>query len=237
MYIPSLESILHEYRGNFSRIMPFDLHGKRLCYIDLSSANTALTPDIISDTHRFSAYISAYTHSRRSDLAIGKYGEDRGIYKKSSHFTPKGEEPRTVHLGVDLWVEEGTSVHAPLSGVIHSFADNNAYGDYGPALILEHEIKGVVFYTLYGHLSRRSLSGKRAGQPVSAGDSFAFLGSPEENGQWPPHLHFQVIRDLGQWKGDFPGVAKYSEKDRWLERCPDPSPILGIPAREITHAP
>ena len=49
-----------------------------------------------------------------------------------------------------------------------------------------------------------------------------------ENGGWPAHLHFQIIGDLMGFIGDFPGVAKQSEIEEWLERCPDPNLILGM---------
>ncbi len=237
MHTPPLEAILHKFKGKFASVMPFSLRRKRLCYIDLSSDNKALTLDIVSSTRHFSAYISAYTHSRRAELAIGKYAEDRSIYRKSTHFTPTGEEPRTVHLGVDIWVEMGTPVHTPLEGKVHSFADNDIYGDYGPTIILEHQLNGVVFHTLYGHLSKESLTGKRVGMPLSSGEQFASLGAATENGQWPSHLHFQIISQIGSWAGDFPGVAKLSEKQQWLERSPDPSLILGIPTREAQRVP
>ncbi|WP_238593699.1 hypothetical protein, partial [Endozoicomonas atrinae] len=52
----------------------------------------------------------------------------------------------------------------------------------------------------------------------------------EVNGHWPPHLHFQVISDLLDQKGDFIGVAPKSERDYYLSICPDPNLILGIPS-------
>jgi hypothetical protein len=52
-----------------------------------------------------------------------------------------------------------------------------------------------------------------------------------ENGQWPPHLHFQIVVDMeipiaiGR-KGDYPGVCKLSEKEKYLNNCPNPDLIL-----------
>ena len=51
---------------------------------------------------------------------------------------------------------------------------------------------------------------------------------PLENGHWPPHLHFQLIRELGDWSGDYPGVCKYSEKEKYLANSPDPDLMLGM---------
>jgi len=59
-----------------------------------------------------------------------------------------------------LFAPAGTPVFAPLGGVVHAFADNSAPLDYGPVIILRHDVNGVTFYTLYGHLSRASLQGR-----------------------------------------------------------------------------
>jgi hypothetical protein len=52
------------------------------------------------------------------------------------------------------------------------------------------------------------------------------LGTFEENGGWPPHLHFQIIRDMEGFLGDYPGVAKKSELDHYQNNCPDPMIIF-----------
>jgi murein DD-endopeptidase MepM/ murein hydrolase activator NlpD len=161
------------------------------------------------------------------------YGEDRsGVYSQEL-FARSGEEPRTVHLGLDVFAPVGAEVLAPLPGRVHSFADNDRPGDYGPCIILEHDMQpGVVFHTLYGHLSRASLEGLSEGQAIEQGARIGRLGARTENGGWAPHLHFQVILDIGDRRGDYPGVCKRSEQDRWLAICPDPAPFLGIATPE-----
>jgi murein DD-endopeptidase MepM/ murein hydrolase activator NlpD len=144
---------------------------------------------------------------------------------------PPGEPegaPRRLHLGVDIWGPAGTPVHAPLEGTVHSFAFNDAYGDYGATLILQHKLDGVIFHTLYGHLSLHSIEDKREGADIAKGDWIAAFGEPAENGQWPPHLHFQVIQNMRGMKGDFPGVCRYSEREGYLANGPDPDLILGM---------
>jgi murein DD-endopeptidase MepM/ murein hydrolase activator NlpD len=158
----------------------------------------------------------------------GGYGEDRSIYTQDL-FAPKGEEPRTVHLGLDIFAAAGAEVFAPAAGRIHSVRDNANPGDYGPTLILEHTTNGGAFHTLYGHLSRASIEGLAVGRAFAAGERIAKLGRREENGGWPPHLHFQIILDIGDAFGDYPGVCRRSEQDRWLALCPDPRPLLGLP--------
>ena len=56
----------------------------------------------------------------------------------------------------------------------------------------------------------------------------ATIGNKNENGQWPSHLHFQVITDMLHHKGDFPGVASVSEQKYYLTLCLDPNLILRI---------
>ena len=160
-------------------------------------------------------------------LRAGGYGEDRAIYTQSL-FAPAGEEPRTVHLGLDIFAAAGADVSSPIAGRVHSTRDNVNPGDYGPTLILEHDAGGNAFHTLYGHLSRASLVGLSPGRAFAAGERIAKLGRREENGGWPPHLHVQIILDIGNHQGDYPGVCRRSAQDRWLAVCPDPRPLLGL---------
>jgi murein DD-endopeptidase MepM/ murein hydrolase activator NlpD len=140
----------------------------------------------------------------------------------------KSEEPRRLHLGTDIWGKPYTKVMAPLDGIVHSFAFNNAYGDYGATIILTHNLDGQIFHTLYGHLSLNSLKNLQGGERISRGDVFCEFGIPFENGQWPPHLHFQIIEDMQGLKGDYPGVCRFSEREKYLANCPDADLILGM---------
>lgn len=161
-------------------------------------------------------------------IRAGGYGEDRGVYSQVL-FAPEGVEPRTVHLGFDIFALAGADVYAPLNARVHSFKINEAEGDYGPTIILEHSpAPGLTFHTLYGHLSRNSLKGLKPGAAYMAGERIGELGTRRENGGLAPHLHFQVILDIGDWRGDYPGVCKHSERKHWLSICPDPRPLLGL---------
>jgi hypothetical protein len=63
---------------------------------------------------------------------------------------------------------------------------------------------------------------------VARGDPFARIGEFEVNGQWPPHLHFQIVTDALDREGEYPGVAAPSERSVWLSLSPDPNLILGL---------
>ncbi|HEX3385355.1 MAG TPA: peptidoglycan DD-metalloendopeptidase family protein, partial [Mucilaginibacter sp.] len=159
---------------------------------------------------------------------VGGYMEHRTIYSRSEHFSTT-DEPRRLHLGIDIWAEAGTPVYAPITGTIHSFADNDNHGDYGPTIILQHDLDGLELYSLYGHLSRKDLYGLKAGNFIEKGQRIGSFGSQEENGHWPPHLHFQLMFDMEGTQGDYSGVAKFSEKERWMANIPDPNVILRFP--------
>src|SRR5260370_13447735 len=132
---------------------------------------------------------------------------------------------------MDLFVEPGSSLSAPLDGAVHLVANNSAPVDYGPVVILRHETSdGEEFFTLYGHLSKDSLVSLEVGQRIARGQQFARVGSTQENGGWTPHVHFQVILDLLELGADSPGVACVSQRGVWTSLSPDANLLLGIPA-------
>lgn len=98
---------------------------------------------------------------------------------------------------------------------------------------------GLTFYTLYGHLSEESLADLYPGKIVTKGEQIGTIGDYPINGDWPPHLHFQVITDLLGDCGGFNGVAAPSQRAVWLSLCPDPNLILQMPATAspATHKP
>lgn len=202
--------------------------------LDLSVGSPLVSGDPADNSaERLGARISRRMEEAGGAVGVGRYDEARLIYT-AGMFGEAGEERRTIHLGMDLFSPTGTSICAPLDGVVHALADNRSAQDYGPVVILAHqlpqELGGEKFFTLYGHLSWASLAGLEVGQPIAAGTPFAALGSADENGGWPPHLHFQIITDLLELGTDFPGVGTASRRDVWKCLCPDPNLILGIPA-------
>ncbi len=108
--------------------------------------------------------------------------------------------------------------------------NNSTAGDYGPTIILEHELGSTRFWTMYGHLSLGSIQNLRVGQKLEADERVAHIGEYPTNGGYPPHVHFQLIADIMDKQGDYPGVAKPSERELWTARCPDPNLILRIAA-------
>ncbi len=64
------------------------------------------------------------------------------------------------------------------------------------------------------------------GKPLIKGAHFCDFGIPMENGHWP--LHLQLMTRMNGREGDYPGVAKLSEKAEWLKKIPDANLILGF---------
>jgi peptidoglycan LD-endopeptidase LytH len=221
---------LKKHQSSFHPVVPFDVRNDRLLLLDFTSGNKELTNEIVTDTQKFTNWVNDKLKNAHTKYGIGGYAENRTVYRVSKVFDGNNpdDEPRRLHLGTDIWGKPNTAVICPLDGIVHSFAFNNRYGDYGATIILSHNLEGLSFYTLYGHLSLSSIGNAREGERIERGDTFAGVGIPSENGQWPPHLHFQLIIDIGNWKGDYPGVCKFSEKEKWLDNCPDPDLILQL---------
>ena len=227
MATTSLEQVLKMHAGEFAPVVPV-AKGDPIIQMDFTENNKELTDDIVGDEDSFVHYMYTKLQNEGVKYAIGGYDEHRTIYRRSSLFDGDGDEARRLHLGIDIWGRPHTRVMAPWDGIVHSLGNNNNFGDYGATVILSHQIDGVVFHTLYGHLSLSSLQDLQPGQRVMKGDVFAEFGMPNENGHWPPHLHFQIISDLEGMEGNYPGVCKYSEKEKYLQNCPDPDLILGL---------
>lgn len=213
------------HHAEISPIVQFNKLSDTLFPFNLTATNTQLDPSIFEDTERFSQWIQQTLLKENCRYGVGGYGEHRTIYSRSGLFD-KDEEPRRLHLGVDIWGPEGTSVFAPLAGKIHSSRFNDNFGDYGATIVMEHEAEGLIFHTLYGHLNLASIGNLEKGASVKSGEKIAEFGKISENGHWPPHLHFQLILDMQGMEGDYPGVCRFSEKEAYLNNCPDPEILL-----------
>ncbi|AKQ44904.1 peptidase M23 [Rufibacter radiotolerans] len=221
-----LISALIEHQAFFAPLLDQDLNGPLVTRLDFTAANPALLHADLRDTAAFEQLVQHMLEAKNATVGVGGYFENRVIYRRSEHFDNTAES-RSLHLGVDIWAPAGIPIYSPLAGKVHSFQDNANFGDYGPTIILQHELEGLEFFTLYGHLSRISLDGLFAGKQVAAGEQIATMGPYPENGDWPPHLHFQVMTDLLGKSGDFPGVCAPSEEGFYRKICLDPNLLLG----------
>lgn len=211
-------------QGNFASVVDFT--NQKTTFIDLSVGSLDLGNNSnFEDIQKFERTINRFLEDKEAQIAWGGYGEVRPIYTTDAYQTEgnNGAQWRTVHLGMDFWTTAETPVFAPLDGIVHSFADNKGDCNYGPTIILQHTVsEELTFYTLYGHLTLDSLEGLQEGMKIQKGQQIAKIGTSLVNGNWPPHLHFQILLDTLGEKGDFAGVAYPHEKEVWLSICPNP---------------
>ncbi|MEN9934505.1 MAG: hypothetical protein RLZZ387_1084 [Chloroflexota bacterium] len=228
--------------GTFAPVLGLDLANTPLAPLDLSVGSLMLGADPRNvELGPLTEAIVNTVREAGAAVGFGGYDEARMIYA-APEFVP-GEHPtderRTVHLGVDLWLEVGAPVYAPLAGTVRVLAYNPARLDYGHLVVLEHVTdNGDTFFTLYGHLDGWCLEHLTEGRRVEAGERIGAVGAPEVNGGWPPHVHVQIILDLLDLGRDYPGVAAASRRALWLGLSPDANLLLGIPAERFpTPAP
>jgi murein DD-endopeptidase MepM/ murein hydrolase activator NlpD len=194
--------------------------------IDLSINNKALKAFDITDPMSCQVYIDEVLEQKKGKVAYGGYLEQRNLYADKSNFTALDRPKRNIHLGVDFWCDAHTTVITPIDGVVHSFKNNAVSGDYGPTIILRHDIGGHIFFTLYGHLSLASIQDLFIGKEFKRGTVLGAIGTTDVNVNYAPHLHFQVIGDLESYKGDYPGVCAIEDLDYFKNNCPDPILLL-----------
>jgi 4-aminobutyrate aminotransferase-like enzyme/Ser/Thr protein kinase RdoA (MazF antagonist) len=229
--------------GEFTSPVPVDLHDSSQVVLDLGVGSTVWNysplefpgDKKLKDKSRISGSPEFFTEKLlKSGLThlIGRYDEARLAYTGSRYQqkTDAVPERKNIHLGTDIFMPSGTPVYAPLKGVVYSCRDNARPLDYGPTVILHHQVEsGPDFYTLYGHLQRLFLERIEEGMFIEQGLQIGVVGDIKENGGWPPHLHFQLISDILDRKKSFPGVSSPSQRKVWCSISPDPNLLLGIP--------
>jgi murein DD-endopeptidase MepM/ murein hydrolase activator NlpD len=167
---------------------------------------------------------------RAGEFGIGRYGEKRpGMYSTDLFKTglfKAGAAPRDIHVGIDLAAPVDAPVYAFYDGRVYLTGVNPAAGDYGGTVITEHDLDGRAIWALYGHLSHRSVSSRKAGDRLRRGDIVGWLGNKQENGGWNPHLHFQLSWDKPE-RCDLPGAVNERDLSEALRIYPDPRLVLG----------
>jgi 4-aminobutyrate aminotransferase-like enzyme/Ser/Thr protein kinase RdoA (MazF antagonist)/murein DD-endopeptidase MepM/ murein hydrolase activator NlpD len=241
--VPHSQRVVEWLESNpdaIGRLTEPDLRTAPLIVSDWSVGSVELgSPEDYEDAARLTRAIRDRMAEEGARAAVGRYNEARPLYRSAAFEAQgnDGSEWRSVHIGLDIFLDPGSPVLAPLDGAVHSFANNAARCDYGPCIILEHRVPdGPPFYTLYGHLSEDSLAGLAAGKPVRKGERIGAVGTYPANGDWPPHLHFQIVTDMLGMRGDFPGSCRPSQRDVWLSLSPDPNLIARIPAARLRPA-
>ena len=223
---------LAAHASDFAPVLGVDLRAGGSTALNLGVASSLVSGHAAENAEeRLTPRIFGAIRDAGARVGIGRYDEPRLLYTAPFFDAPYAcGERRTIHIGLDVFAEAGTPVHAPLDGMVHAVRDNASPQDYGPVVILRHVADGdLVFYTLYGHLSRDSLPALQIGRQIARGERFASLGEARENGGWTPHLHLQLITDTLDLGCDFPGVAPASQRVLWRSFSPTPAVLVGLP--------
>lgn len=221
-------SFLNSLTPGFTPVLSKHYQSSDFVSIDLSKSNTKLNKIDVTSAVGFQGYIKKYLNKNKAKIAYGGYLENRSLYRRSSYFADNFSAERNIHIGLDIWSPAGTEVIAPLDGRVHSFENNINFGDYGPTIVLEHQEEDWLFYSLYGHLDKTSIEDLLPGYFFKKGARLGALGASEVNGDYAPHLHFQIIQDLEGKVGDYPGVIAKEDLAHYQLNCPDPNLLLKI---------
>ena len=219
-------------QANFVSIVDCDLGFDPLLIMDNSVGSPYLqAPSEGFDPNLATREIFRAIEDSGCSAGIGKYDEYRLIYSSDDFVDASGNQ-RTMHLGIDVFMGAGSAIYAPMEGEIFGIADNNSPLDYGGTIILKHSVihNGcpLEFYTLYGHLKPSSVFRHQIGNRVKPGQKIAEMGDATENGNWAPHVHFEIITDMLGQTETFVGVGSHAHRNTWLSLCPDPMVLLGL---------
>jgi len=191
-----------------------------------ADGSDSTVPDL--SAQEFDEWFAAKRDKLDARYGIGRYGEDRTVYQSASFASPASSERRTIHMGLDVFVDADEALYAPIDGTVFTVHNNAFHLDYGPTLILRHETDlGTPFYSLYGHLSPSIFELHKEGDTINAGQLIGHIGDWDVNGGWSPHLHFQIMTDMFGHKENFYGVGHKSLWHVWQQICIEPDLMLG----------
>ena len=234
---PKVLDFLWKNKSYFSNVVGKNLLGARYLSLNVGECDLPENPNKIS---KIEAATLGQPNQNKICPLIGRYLEPRLIYSSEDFRIGKylNSDRRTIHLGVDIFLPEGTDIYAPMDGEVFHLAVQPKYLDYGGLLILKHYTDtGEVFFSLFGHIAKKSVKKLKIGMKVAKGSVIASIGNIKENGGWLPHLHLQLALSIDGLEDIWPGVANPNEITFWEQYCPNPSYFLNLEPSTIRFAP
>lgn len=228
--VSKFEAWVKNQSFSLSHLFP-DQKKQDAIHLDLSVSSLWIENEAaFNDLTYFQYKIERLQEAHPNKIIAGGYLEPRPLYTSEDYDIPSDQGPisRCVHLGVDFWLPSKTPVHALLDGTVVMALDRKGEKEYGGFVILEHRFSNDSFYTLYGHLDPASIAAHKVGDALKKDALIGKLGSKENNGNWAPHLHFQILLDLLNYTEDFPGVQTYQSQELWADLCPDPNQMFQL---------
>ena len=210
---------------NLKELFP-TVRKNKIEYVDLSVSSKWIGHERdFNDLELFQFKINKLQAQYQDKIIAGGYLEPRPLYTSTAYdkIGNNGRESRTIHLGIDFWLPALTPVHALFDGEIVTAVNDAGDKEYGGLVIIKHFTETLEFYTLYGHLTVESALKNNIGDKIKKGDCVAVLGNYPENGNWAPHLHFQLMLSMLDYNIDFPGVTYLNQIEIWKSICPDPN--------------
>jgi 4-aminobutyrate aminotransferase-like enzyme/Ser/Thr protein kinase RdoA (MazF antagonist) len=205
---------LKAHRGDISPVIDVASTGAPAHVMDLGIGSTLLgaNPEF-SEGPKFAETVSSELRRVGSTVGIGRHDEARftsAAYGSIGKDCPT-DELKTIHLGVDVYAEAGTGVHAPLPATVLRV---------DATVILQHRWgEEETCFTIYRHLLADSVAGLTRGQRIESGH---VIGRMEE------HLHFQLATDLLDAEEGLPDRVPESYREIWRGLSPSPNMLLGV---------
>lgn len=148
---------------------------------------------------------STFTNDPRSEIqwpfAVGVPISDGFGYRSSP-----GGIGSTNHQGLDMNPGSGAPVQAVADGVVR-LAQTSDNGGYGCHVIIDHNVNGMVFASLYGHMQCDSIAVSK-GQAVKVTQLVGLVGST--GASTGAHLHFEIHNEKDVPIDPYPWLKQYA---------------------------
>lgn len=186
---------------------------KTFKYVNLGELHTKQYPRL--DTSTLEAQMTLYAIAQGPDTNTATYGgylEDRTELWKV--YYPPLAGKITWHLAIDI---NNLPVYDPVcsltDGIVVDVYNDVAeakFNGWGGRVIVQDQHENR--FVLYGHLDGVCVS---VNQNVKRGETLGFVGAPDDNGHWPPHVHLQCMTRAfikNRYNGKFPMIDGYLQE-------------------------